>query len=107
MGECRAMYTPMITHWRKIDASKEKDLDPTLYRKLISSLTYLVNTRLDISYAVNSLSQFMVEPKRVYWTKTKHNRETYNHFLDVGSLLRDGFPSPSQNFSSSPFSFTI
>ena len=33
---------------------------------------YLVNTWLDISFAVNSLSQFMVDPRRVHWTAAKH-----------------------------------
>ena len=32
---------------------------------------YLVNTRPDISFAVNSLSQFMVDPRRVHWTAAK------------------------------------
>eukprot|EP00253_Pinus_taeda_P031310 PITA_31310 len=59
MGDCRPMAMPMITNWKKIDASKDKDVDPTLYRQLIGSLMYLVNTRPDICYAVNTLSQFM------------------------------------------------
>ena len=33
---------------------------------------YLVNTRLDIIFAVNYLSQFMVDPRRVFWTAAKH-----------------------------------
>eukprot|EP00253_Pinus_taeda_P004349 PITA_04349 len=33
---------------------------------------YLFNTRPDICYAVNTLSQFMVEPKRAYWAAAKH-----------------------------------
>jgi hypothetical protein len=33
---------------------------------------YLVNTRPDISFAVNSLSQFMVDPRRVHWTVANH-----------------------------------
>lgn len=36
--------------------------DPTEYRQLIGSLQYLAFTRLDISYAVNRLSQFMHKP---------------------------------------------
>jgi hypothetical protein len=72
MEDCKAMSTPMITNWRKVDTSKEKDIDPTLYRQLIGSLMYLVNTRPDIAFAVNSLSQFMMEPKRVHWTAAKH-----------------------------------
>eukprot|EP00253_Pinus_taeda_P022620 PITA_22620 len=65
MENCRAMSTPMISNWRKIETSRGKDVDPTLYRKLIGSLMYLVNTRPDISYAINSLCQFIMEPKRV------------------------------------------
>ena len=60
------MATPMITNLNKINASEDKDVDPTLYRQLIGSLMYLVNTELEICYTVNTLSQFMVEPKRAH-----------------------------------------
>ena len=33
---------------------------------------YLVNTRPDIYYAINTLRQFMVEPKRAHWVAAKH-----------------------------------
>jgi hypothetical protein len=33
----------------------------TLYKQIIGSLMYLVNTRSDLSFVVNILSQFMVE----------------------------------------------
>jgi hypothetical protein len=33
---------------------------------------YLVNTRPDIYFVVNTLSQLMVEPRRAHWTTTKH-----------------------------------
>ena len=33
---------------------------------------YLVNTRPDICYAVHTLNQFMVEPRRAHWPTTKH-----------------------------------
>jgi hypothetical protein len=33
---------------------------------------YLVNTRLDIFFAVNTLSQFQVEPRYEHWIATKH-----------------------------------
>ena len=38
----------------------------------MGSLMYLVNTRLDICYVVNTLSQFTVEPKRAHWAVAKH-----------------------------------
>ena len=64
MGDCRPMSTPMITNWKKLHASETELVDPTLYRQLIGSLMYPVNTRPDICFAVNSFSQFMVEPRR-------------------------------------------
>ena len=33
---------------------------------------YLVNTRPNITFAVNSLSQFTIEPKRMHWIVAKH-----------------------------------
>jgi hypothetical protein len=72
MTDCRPMSTPLVTNWRKIDVSSSETVDPTIYRQLIGSLMYLVNTRPDISFAVNSLSQFMVDPRRVHWIAVKH-----------------------------------
>ena len=63
---------PVVSNRRKIDASRSDGFDPTLYRQLIGSLMYLVNTRPDISFAVNSLSQFMVDPHGVHWKTTKN-----------------------------------
>ena len=47
-------------------------MDPTLYHQIIGSLMYLVNSRLDLCFAVNTLSQCMVEPRRVHWVAAKH-----------------------------------
>ena len=35
MEDYKAMSTPMITNWKKVDTTKEKDVDPTLSRQLI------------------------------------------------------------------------
>ena len=60
------MSTPVITNWKKLHAYEGELVDPTLYRQLIGSLMYLVNSRPDLCFAVNTLSQFMVEPTRVH-----------------------------------------
>jgi hypothetical protein len=72
MEDCRPMSTPMITNWKKLSASDSQLVDATVYRQLIGSLMYLVNTRPDICFAVNTLSQYMVEPRGVHmdWGKT-------------------------------------
>ncbi|KAM1270153.1 hypothetical protein ACFX2G_002244 [Malus domestica] len=38
--------------------------DPTQYRRMVGKLIYLTITRPEITYAVNTLSQFMQEPRR-------------------------------------------
>ena len=72
MLDCQPVATPMTTNLWKLIASKSELVDVTLYRHLIGSLMYLVNTRPDLSFAVNTLSQFMVEPRRVHWIAAKH-----------------------------------
>jgi hypothetical protein len=72
MEDSRPMTTPIITNWKKLHASESQLVDSTLYHQLIGSLMYLVNTRPDICFAVNTLSQFMVEPRRVHWVAAKH-----------------------------------
>ena len=84
MEDCRPMTTPMITNWRKIDMSDDEEADPTLYRQLIGSLMYLVNTTPDIFYDVNTLSQFMVEPKRAHWAAAKHVLRYLQGTIELG-----------------------
>ena len=56
MEDCKPMSTPMTTNWKKLHASDSELVDPTLYRQLIGSLMYLVNTRPDICFAVNTMT---------------------------------------------------
>ena len=64
MDDCRPMSTPMVTNWKKLHASEGELVDPTLYHQLMGSLMYLVNSRSDLCLTVNTLCQFMVEPRR-------------------------------------------
>jgi hypothetical protein len=90
MEDCRPMSTPIVTNWKKIDASKQEAVDPTLYKQLMGSLMYLVNTRPDICFAVNTLSQFMVEPRRVHWTTTKHILRYLHGTIEYGLRYAQG-----------------
>jgi hypothetical protein len=66
------MDTPLPGNWRKEDATSGEVVDATVYRQLVGSLMYLVNTRPDIFYAVNQLSQVMVKPTKLFWKAGKH-----------------------------------
>jgi hypothetical protein len=66
------MDTPMNVDIRKVKVLDSDPVDPSLYRQLIGSLMYLVNTRPDICFVVNTLSQFQVEPRQENWIAAKH-----------------------------------
>ena len=87
MEDCKPMAIHLVSNWRKIDALGSNGFDPTLYCQLIRFLMYLVSTQLDISFAVNSLSQFMVDPKRVHWTAVKHILRYIRGTVEYGLVL--------------------
>ena len=72
MQGCKPIDTPPPGNWRKEDATSAEVVDATVYRQLVGSLMYLVNTKLDICYAVNQLSQVMVKPTKLFWKAGKH-----------------------------------
>jgi hypothetical protein len=72
MLECKSMNTPMETKLKLLVDILSHLIDATLYRQIIGSLMYLTNTRPDICFAVNTLSQFLVEPRRVHLMAAKH-----------------------------------
>ena len=72
MERNKPMETPLTRNWRKEDATSGEVVDATIYRQLVGSLMYLVNTRPNICFATNQVSQAMVKPTKLYWKKTKH-----------------------------------
>ncbi|MCO5609884.1 hypothetical protein L7F22_064117 [Adiantum nelumboides] len=61
MEDCRPISTPMDVH-QKLSAVDEADFaDASQYRKLVGSLIWLLNTRMDLS-PVGLLANFMSEP---------------------------------------------
>jgi hypothetical protein len=84
MGDCKPMSTPMTTNGKELHSSDSGLVDPTLYRQLIGSLMYLVNTRPDICFAINTLSHFMVGPRRVHRIAAKHVLQYLISTIDYG-----------------------
>jgi hypothetical protein len=76
MMDYRTMSTPMEMNLNL--------LVDTLYRKMIGSLMYLTNTRLDICFVVNTLCQYLVEPRCVHLVATNHVMRCLKGTLDYG-----------------------
>eukprot|EP00253_Pinus_taeda_P031847 PITA_31847 len=53
MQDCNPMDTHLATNWRKDYASIGEVVDSIIYRQLVYSLMYLVNTRTNICFSVN------------------------------------------------------
>ena len=65
-------------------------VDATLYRQIIGLLMYLTNTMPDICFVVNTLSQYLVEPRRVNLVAIKHVMRYIKGTMDYGlCYIRD------------------
>ena len=72
MEGSKPMETPFAGNWRKEDVTSGEVVDAIVYRNLVGSLMYLVNTRPEICYTFNQLSQAMVKPAKIFWKAGKH-----------------------------------
>ena len=57
MMDYKSMATPMASNLKLLSDASSDLVDAMMYRQMICSLMYLMNTRPDICFAVNTLSQ--------------------------------------------------
>jgi hypothetical protein len=84
MLECKSMNTPMETKLKLLVDTSSKLVDFSQYRKIIGLLMYLMNTRTYICFVVNTLSQYLVEPRHVHLVDAKHVMRYLKGTLDFG-----------------------
>ena len=74
MLDCKSIATPMDANLNKLRdfASYSNFIYPTMYHQLIGSLMYLTNTKPNICFVVNALSQFMCKPRKIHLIAAKH-----------------------------------
>jgi len=56
MERSKPMETPLVGNWRKEDANSREVVEANVYKQLVGSLKYLVNTSMNMCYVVNHLS---------------------------------------------------
>ena len=70
MMDC--MTTPMASNLKLLSDASSESVDAMMYRQMIGSLMYLMNTRPDICFDENTLSQYLTDPRSVHLTAAKH-----------------------------------
>jgi hypothetical protein len=88
----KSMATPMMKNLKKLsDLTSDLYLvDPSVKKESIGSLVYLVNTGLDIFFAVRTLSQLMVELRQFHWVASKHMLRYLHGMVEYGMRYVSG-----------------
>ena len=84
MLDCKAMATPMDTNLKLLSDETSELVDMSQYRQIIGSLMYMTNTRQDICFFVNTLSQYLVKPRWVHLIVAKHVMRYLKGTIDLG-----------------------
>ena len=85
MLDCKAMDTNL-----KLLSDETSELvDMIKYRVIIESLMNLTNTRSDICFAVNTLSQYLVQPRCVHLIDAKHVMRYLKGTIEFGLYYDD------------------
>jgi hypothetical protein len=88
MQDCNKCCTPMEARL-KIGKNNGGDaVDATLYRSIIGSLRYLVNTRPDLAFAVGFASRFMEAPGVHHWALVKQILRYVKGTVNLGCCYR-------------------
>ncbi|KAL2333662.1 hypothetical protein Fmac_014875 [Flemingia macrophylla] len=86
MENASSCPTPMVIG-KQFIAEGEKLQNPAMFRQAIGALQYLTNTRPDIGFSVNKLSQFMSSPTIDHWQGIKrilrYLQGTIHYFLHI------------------------
>ena len=84
MLECKAIATPMASNLKLLSDASSESVDAMMYRQMIGSMMYLTNTRPYICFAVNTLSQFLTDPRHVHLIAAKHVLRYLKGTIDYG-----------------------
>ena len=72
-----SMTTPMASNLKLLSDSSLETVDAMMYHQMIGSLMYLKNMRPDICFVLNTLSQFLTDPRHVHLIAAKHTLEEF------------------------------
>lgn len=93
--------TPLPLHLKLLAHDDNLISDPTLYWSLVGNLNFLTNTRLDLSFTVQALSQHMQNPRDSHLNALHHALSYVYHTSGRGIILQGTDKLTLQAFSDS------
>ncbi|XP_022031858.2 secreted RxLR effector protein 161-like [Helianthus annuus] len=103
MAECNSANFPMEHKPQLTKEGEGKDVNPTLYQRLIGSLRYLLHTRPDLGYSVGVLSRYMEKPKENHMAAIKQVLRYVKGTIQFGLKYHKGRDSEIVGYSDSRF----
>ncbi|KAL8170759.1 hypothetical protein V2J09_022563 [Rumex salicifolius] len=88
MAECNVCPLPMEPRCKLSKEDEEPPVDATIYRSIIGSLRYLVNTRPDLAYSVGVVSRYMEAPTTAHMMAMKQILRYVRRTIDMGCVYR-------------------
>ena len=71
MAEAHSISSPMVSNCKLSRHGADIFHDPTLCSSMVGALQYATFTRLEISFVVNKICQFMAAPLDSHWAIVK------------------------------------
>ncbi|XP_017248265.1 uncharacterized mitochondrial protein AtMg00810-like [Daucus carota subsp. sativus] len=93
------VVTPLPVNLRLNSSDGDLLPNPEFYRSLVGKLNYLTNTRPDLAFTVQSLSQFMNAPRTPHPAALHHTLRYVAHTVNQGILLNSSNELKLQAFS--------
>ena len=88
INKFRKPVTPLPLNMKLNSFDGKKLDDLASYRSLVGKLNFLINTRPDISFSVQTLSQFMQEPRTTHWQALLHTLNYIHSTYGQGIILK-------------------
>ena len=83
MMDCKVITTPMASNLKLLSDASSEAVDAMMYHHM-----YLTNMRPNICFDVNTLSQFLIDPRHVHLIAAKHILRYLKGTVDMGSSTR-------------------
>ena len=86
----KTVATPLPLNLKLSSDDSPRYSDPELYRSLVGKLNFLTNTRPDLAYSVQTLSQFMHHPTISHHQALQHTLHYVHSTAGQGIMLKAG-----------------